>query len=338
MNELSLPMLAPEDFDTDQEVRWCPGCGDYSVLAQMKQVLAGTGVPREKIVIVSGIGCAGRVTYYLDAYGFHGVHGRAPAFATGIKLANPDLQVWVVLGDGDGLSAGANHLLHALRRNVDLKIVLVNNEVLGLARGQYSSTSRLGTRTKTSPEGSFETPLRAISVALAAEATFVARTLDVEANHLAETLRRAAAHKGGAFVEIYQNCKIYNDGVFEFATDRSTKADAAIFLEQGRPLLFGKDRNQGIRLSGFDPEVVEMNGAVPIDDLIMHDEKAEQPTLAFVLSRLTGPEFPECFGVFRNVSRPSFDEQVMGRITAAKKAGTPSLQALLDGDEAWTAE
>ena len=338
MSELSLPLLAPEDFDTDQEVRWCPGCGDYSVLAQMKQVLAGTGVPREKIVIVSGIGCAGRVTYYLDAYGFHGVHGRAPAFATGIKLANPDLQVWVVLGDGDGLSAGANHLLHALRRNVDLKIILINNEVLGLARGQYSSTSRLGTRTKTSPEGSFETPLRAISVALAAEATFVARTLDVEANHLAETLRRAAAHKGGAFVEIYQNCKIYNDGVFEFATDRSTKADAAIFLEQGRPLLFGKDRNQGIRLSGFDPEVVEMNGAVPIDDLIMHDEKAEQPTLAFVLSRLTGPEFPECFGVFRNVSRPTFDEQVMGRISAAKNAGTPSLQSLLDGDEAWTAE
>jgi len=338
MTALPLPLLTPEDLDTDQEVRWCPGCGDYSVLAQMKQVLAGTGVPREKIVVVSGIGCAGRVTYYLDTYGFHGVHGRAPAFATGIKLANPDLQVWVVLGDGDGLSAGANHLLHALRRNVDLKIVLINNEVLGLSRGQYSPTSRLGTRTKTSPEGSFETPLRALSVALAAEATFVARTLDVEANHLAETLRRAASHRGGAFVEIYQNCKIYNDGVFEFATDRSTKADAALFLEQGRPLLFGKDRNRGLRVQGFEPEIVELGNGIRIDDLIIHDEKAEQPTLAFILSRLMGPEFPECFGVFRAVSRLTFDEQIMARIAAGEKAGPPSLQSLLDGDEAWTTE
>src|SRR5581483_2797892 len=216
------------------------------------------GVPRERIVVASGIGCSGRLPYYLSTYGFHGIHGRAPALATGLRLANRDLQVWVVTGDGDGLSAGGNHLLHALRRNVDLKILLFNNEIFGLTKGQCSPTTRPGTRTMSSPEGSIEQPLRPLSIALASEATFVARTLDVDVAHLGEVLERAAAHRGSAFVEVYQNCKIFNDGVFEYATDKGMKADATVYLEHGRPLIFGPDRNKGLRLNGFEPEVVSL--------------------------------------------------------------------------------
>src|SRR5213596_1237322 len=244
--------LARKDFVSDQEVRWCPGCGDYSILAQMKKVMAGLGVARENTVFISGIGCSSRFPYYMNTYGFHTIHGRAPTFATGLKASRPDLQVWVITGDGDGLSIGGNHLLHAIRRNVDMKIILFNNEIYGLTKGQYSPTSRIGTRTKSSPMGSIDNPLRPLSIAIGAEATFVARTIDVDINHLTETLRRAAAHKGTAFVEIYQNCKIFNDGVFEYATDKAIKADSVIYLEQGRPILFGKDRNHGIRLNGFE--------------------------------------------------------------------------------------
>jgi len=329
----TLPILTPSDFSSDREVRWCLGCGDFSILSQLKKVLAVLNVPRENMVFVSGLGCAGRLPYYLSTYGFHGSYGRAPALATGMKLANPNLQVWVVTGDGDALSAGATHLIHALRRNVDLKVLLFNNEVFGLTKGQASPTARPGTRTKSTPEGSFEMPLRSISLALAAEATFVARTIDVDVNHMSDVLEKAAAHRGSAFVEIYQNCKIFNDGVFEYATDTAMKADSVIYLEHARPLLFGKDRNQGLRLNGFEPEVVTLGHGITIDDIVIHDEKAHEPTLAFLLSRLVGPHFPECLGVFRNVQRPTHTlllEETFLQGEAPKK-----LDALLAGDESW---
>ena len=252
-----LPLTA-KDLASDQEVRWCPGCGDFSVLAVMKQVLASLGVPRERFVFVSGVGCSSRLPYYLNTYGFQTLHGRAPTVATGLKLIRPELSVWVVTGDGDGLSIGGNHLIHALRRNVDLKILLFNNEVLGLTQGQYSPTSRAGTRTRANPQGSIDEPLRPLTLAVAAGATFVARTIDVDVTHLTETLRRAAAHKGSAFVEIYQNCKVFNDGVFEYATEKGVKADNLVYLEHGKPLVFGQDQNRGIRLRGLHPEAVTL--------------------------------------------------------------------------------
>jgi 2-oxoglutarate ferredoxin oxidoreductase subunit beta len=333
MSEHPLPMLTPNDFSSAQEVRWCPGCGDFSILAQFKQVLAGLSIPRANMVFISGQGCSGRLPHYLSTYGFHGSAGRAPALATGLKLANPNLQVWVVTGDGDALSCGPAHLIHALKRNLDVKIVLLNNEVLGLSRGQFSPTSRPGTRTRTSPEGSLELPLRPLSLALAAEASFVARTIDVDVNHMSEVLERAAAHQGTAFVEIYQNCKIFNDGVFGYATDTSLKVDSVIYLEQGRPLLFGRDRQQGLRLNGFEPEVVTLGHGITVDDLLIHDEKAVEPTLAFLLSRLIGPEFPECLGVFRCVQRP-VHHQLVGEAFAQ---GEPpaDLESILLGDDSW---
>ncbi len=331
----ALPLLTPNDFLSAREVRWCPNCGDYSILSQLKKVLAVLGVPRENFVFVSGLGCAGRLPYYLNTYGFHGNLGRAPALATGIKLANPQLQVWVVMGDGDAFSAGTNHLVHALRRNVDLKYLFINNEVLGLSKGQASPTARTGTRTKSTPEGSFETPVRPLSLALAADATFVARTIDVDVNHMSDVLEKAAAHKGSAFVEIYQNCKVFNDGVFEYATDAAIKADTVIYLEHGRPLLFGKDRNQGLRLNGFEPEAVTLGHGITIDDVLIHDEKASEPTLAFLLSRLIGPQFPECLGVFRSVQRPTH-QQLLDESFHQGDAPKP-LQSLLAGDESWLA-
>ncbi|MFO0880361.1 MAG: 2-oxoacid:ferredoxin oxidoreductase subunit beta [Gemmataceae bacterium] len=336
-----LPLM-PKDFASDQEVRWCPGCGDYSILAQMKKVLAGLNFPRERMVFVSGIGCSSRFPYYMNTFGFHTIHGRAPTVATGLKLANPDLMIWVVTGDGDGLSIGGNHILHAMRRNVDIKVILFNNEIYGLTKGQYSPTSRMGTRSKSTPTGSIENPLRPLSVAIASEATFVARTTDVDINHLVGTLQRAAAHKGSAFVEVYQNCKIFNDGVFEYATDKSVKADNLLYLEHGRPMIFGKDRNKGLRLAGLNPEVVRLGSGISADDLLIHDEKAEDPTLAFMLSRLMhnpGDEdsLPEVVGVLRNVTEPAHHELVQEQIDQARgKKGPGNLQELLTGDETWT--
>jgi len=333
MSSQSLPLLTPSDFTSDREVRWCPGCGDFSILAQLKQVLATIGVLRENVAFISGLGCAGRMPHYLRTYGFQGNYGRAPALATGLTLANPDLQVWVVTGDGDALSTGATHLIHALRRNVNLKILLLNNEVFGVTKGQSSSTSRPGTRTKTTPEGSFETPLHPISLALAAEATFVARTIDVDVNHLSDVLEKAAAHRGAAFVEIYQNCKVFNDGVFEYATDTTLKTDSVIYLEHGRPLLFGKERNHALRLNGFDPEVVTLGHGITMDDVLIHDERGSEPTFAFLLSRLIGPQFPECLGVFRNVQRPTF-EQILVELHD-ERPQDKQLEALLMGDDSW---
>ena len=340
----SLPVLSPKDLASDQEVRWCPGCGDYSILAQMKKALAPLGLAREKMIFISGIGCSSRFPYYMNTYGFHTIHGRAPTFATGLKLARPDLQVWVITGDGDGLSIGGNHLLHAIRRNVDIKIILFNNEIYGLTKGQYSPTSRVGTRTKSSPQGSLEAPLRPLSVAIAAEATFVARTIDIDINHLTGILQRAAAHKGAAFVEVYQNCKIFNDDVFAYATDKSVKNDNLLFLEHGRPMIFGKDRSKGIRLQGLTPEVVKLGSGIGQDDLLIHDEKAEEPTLAYLLSRMVyHPDetlsFPEPVGVLRAVERPTYGGQIEEQMESViKSKGKGNLQDLLTGDETWTVE
>jgi 2-oxoglutarate ferredoxin oxidoreductase subunit beta len=331
-----LPTLSAKDFASDQDVRWCPGCGDYSILAQMKKVLATLNFPREKMVFVSGIGCSSRFPYYLNTYGFHSIHGRAPTFATGIKVANPELQVWIITGDGDGLSIGGNHLIHALRRNIDVKIILFNNEIYGLTKGQYSPTSRLGTRTKSSPQGSVDNPLRPLSLAIGAETTFVARTVDVDINHLTETLKRAAAHKGSAFVEIYQNCKIFNDGVFDYATDKSVKADNTVYLEHGKPLIFGKDRSKGIRLHGLNPEVVSLASGITADDLVIHDEKADEPSLAYLLSRMVHPDFPECMGVFRCVERPTYDELVNKQVADLQRAKGPGkLEDLFASEDTW---
>src|SRR5436190_7477503 len=328
MSAIATPLqLSPKDLATDQEVRWCPGCGDYSILAQMKKALATVGVPREKMVFISGIGCSSRFPYYMNTYGIHSIHGRAPTLATGLKAARPDLTVWVITGDGDGLSIGGNHLIHCIRRNVDLKIVLFNNEIYGLTKGQYSPTSRIGTRTKSSPLGSIDNPLRPLSIAIGAEATFVARTRDTDIHHLSRTLQRAAAHKGAAFVEVYQNCKIFNDGVFEYATDKGVKADNTISLEHGKPLIFGKDRSRGIRLHGLDPEVVTLGNGVTADDLLIHDEKAEEPSLAYLLSRMVFPRFPECVGVYRAVERPTYEELLNDQLEeAVKRKGKGKLE------------
>ena len=333
------PKYTKKDFESDQDVRWCPGCGDYAILAQVQKVMPNLGIPRENIVFVSGIGCSSRFPYYMNTYGFHSIHGRAPTFATGLKASRPDLQVWVITGDGDGLSIGGNHLIHAIRRNVDMKIILFNNEIYGLTKGQYSPTSRIGTRTKSSPLGSVEAPVRPLSLAIGAEATFVARTIDVDINHLTETLRRASAHKGCAFIEIYQNCKIFNDGVFEYATDKSIKADNTLYLEHGKPLTFGKDRNKGIRLHGLDPEVVTLGSGITADDLLIHDEKAEEPSLAYLLSRMVYPRFPECIGVFRCVERPTYDDLINKQIADVQKSkGKGRLEELFHSDDIWVVQ
>jgi len=337
MAATALPTLTAKDLTTDQEVRWCPGCGDYSILAQMKKALANIGVPREKMAFVSGIGCSSRFPYYMNTYGFHTIHGRAPTFATGLRLANPELQIWLVTGDGDGLSIGGNHLLHVLRRNIDIKILLFNNEIYGLTKGQYSPTSRMGTKTKTSPQGSMEQPAKPLTVALAAEATFVARTIDVDVKHLTDVLARAAAHKGTAFVEIYQNCKIFNDGVWEYAVDKTVKSDKLLYLEQGKPLIFGKNRDKGIRLNGFEPEVVEVGKDCGPDDLVMHDETLSEPTYALMLSRLVGPDFPEAVGIFRSVRKPCYEELLEASAAAQiAKSGKATIDDLFKAEDLWT--
>jgi 2-oxoglutarate ferredoxin oxidoreductase subunit beta len=335
----ALPTLKPADFASDQEIRWCPGCGDYSILAQMKKALSTLNFPREKMVFVSGIGCSSRFPYYMNTYGFHTIHGRAPTFATGLRIARPDLQVWVVTGDGDGLSIGGNHLIHALRRNIDIKVLLFNNEIYGLTKGQASPTSRMGTPSKTTKEGSIDQPIRPLSLALAAEATFVARTMDVDPNHLTGTLQKAAAHKGSAFIEIYQNCKIFNDGVFDYATEKSTKPDNTMYIESGKPMIFGKDRNKGIRLNGLTPEVVTVGKDCGLDDIIVHDESAPNATMAYLLSRFMAPAFPEVFGVLRKVSMPTYEEKMeVMRENVTKKRGQGDLEKLFRDDDLWTVE
>jgi 2-oxoglutarate/2-oxoacid ferredoxin oxidoreductase subunit beta len=335
-----LPVLTATDFASDQDVRWCPGCGDYSILAQMKKMLPSLGVPREKIVFVSGIGCSSRFPYYMDTYGFHGIHGRAPAIASGLKISRPDLSVWVITGDGDALSIGGNHLMHAIRRNVDLKIILFNNQIYGLTKGQYSPTSPLGARTKSTPYGSVDNPLSPLCVAIGSEATFVARSVDVDIKHLTMVLERAAHHQGTAFVEVYQDCNVFNSGAFNYAAKKDEKDDNVVYLEHGRPLIFGKNRDKGIRVNEMSrPEVVQLGGDIKEDDLLFHDEKAEEPSLAFLLARMRHPQFPEPVGVFRSVERPIYDQAVHAQVeNAVRQRGEGDLEALFNSGDTWMVE
>ena len=333
-----LPVLKAADFASDQDVRWCPGCGDYSILSQMKKMMPSLGVPREKIVFISGIGCSSRFPYYMNTYGIHSIHGRAPAFATGLKATRPDLMVWVITGDGDGLSIGGNHLMHAIRRNLDINIILFNNRIYGLTKGQYSPTSPLGKRTKTSPLGAIDNPLHPLSIAIGCEATFVARSIDTNIKHLGAVLTRAAAHRGTSFVEVYQNCNVFNDNAWSYATDRETKSDTVIELEHGKPLTFGKEQQKGIRLNGLEPEVVELGADQGENGLLVHDEAAPEPSLAYLLSRLRYEDgFPEPIGVFRAIDSPRYEEQLDAQVRAAEEArGQGDLNALFHSGETWT--
>ncbi|HUG69703.1 MAG TPA: 2-oxoacid:ferredoxin oxidoreductase subunit beta [Pirellulaceae bacterium] len=333
-----LPVLKAKDFESDQDVRWCPGCGDYSILAQMKKMLPSMGVPREKIVFISGIGCSSRFPYYMNTYGIHSIHGRAPALATGLKSVRPDLMVWVITGDGDGLSIGGNHLMHAIRRNLDINIILFNNRIYGLTKGQYSPTSPLGKVTKSTPMGAIDNPLHPLSIAIGCEASFVARSIDTHIKHLETTLQRAAEHRGTSFVEVYQNCNIFNDGAWEYTKDKQTKAENTIELEHGKPLIFGATRDKGIRLNGLEPEIVELGKGISEDDLLFHDEKAIEPSLAYLLSRMRHEDgFPEPIGVFRAIDKPRYDEELNQQVAAAKaKKGEGNLNALFNSGETWT--
>ena len=335
--DLQLPVLKPADFASDQDVRWCPGCGDYSILAQMKKVMPTLGIPREKIVFISGIGCSSRFPYYMNTYGMHSIHGRAPAVATGLKSVRPDLNVWVITGDGDGLSIGGNHLMHAIRRNLDINIILFNNRIYGLTKGQYSPTSPLGKKTTSTPMGAIDNPLHPLSLAIGCEATFVARSIDINIKHLGEVLKRAAEHPGTAFVEVYQNCNIFNDRAWEYATDRESKADNTLELVHGKPLIFGKNRDKGIRLNGMDPEVVELGKGISEDDLLFHDEKAPEPSLAYLLSRMRHEDgFPEPIGVFRAVEAPRYDVMINEQVEQAiNERGVGDLDKLFSSGETW---
>jgi len=329
------PSLTRKDFVSDQDVRWCPGCGDYSILAQVQKVMPELGVPRENVVFVSGIGCSSRFPYYMNTYGFHSIHGRAPAIATGLKVARPELSVWVITGDGDGLSIGGNHLIHALRRNVGLKILLFNNRIYGLTKGQYSPTSERGKVTKSTPMGSIDYPFNPISVALGSNAAFVARSIDVEAKHLQAVIRRAHEHSGAAFVEILQNCNIFNDGAFESLTDKDRKAETQLVLEHGRPLIFGKNRDRGIRMRGHSLEVVTLGSDSTESDLIVHDETDQG--LAFLLSQIGQPEFPTPVGVFRAMNRPTYEQMMVDQVKLAKeRLGEGNLENLLTRGDTWT--
>jgi 2-oxoglutarate ferredoxin oxidoreductase subunit beta len=330
--------LTRKDFVSDQEVRWCPGCGDYAVLSSVQSLMPELGVEREDMVFISGIGCSSRFPYYMNTYGVHGIHGRAPAIASGLALTRMDLQVWVVTGDGDGLSIGGNHLIHALRRNVNLKILLFNNEVYGLTKGQYSPTSREGTVTKSTPLGSIDHPFNPVSLALGADASFVARTLDADRKHITEVLRAVANHKGSAFVEIYQNCPVYNDGVFDLLTSRGDRASNWIPLVHGQPIVFGPNKEKGIVFENGGAKVVDV-AEVGIERIAVHDANAADSSRAFALSRLSqNPTVPTPMGVFRAVERATYDEEMQRQlVTAQQKYGAGDLSKLLIAGDTWMA-
>ena len=329
--------LSTKDFKSDQEVRWCPGCGDYAILAAFQSFLPELGIPRENLVIISGIGCSSRLPYYVDSYGMHSIHGRAPAIATGLASTRPDLSVWVITGDGDALSIGGNHLIHALRRNVNIKILLFNNRIYGLTKGQYSPTSEQGKITKSTPFGSLDTPFNPLSLAVGAEASFVARTIDSDRKHLTSVLRAAADHRGSALIEIYQNCPIFNDDAFAPLTDPATRDDRLIRLEHGEPVRFGANRDKGLRTGRYGSlEPAEVAGADE-GSLLVHDAHTVDPAYAFALSRLGGADFTHTpIGVFRKVARPSYDELMAAQLEEARaKQGEGDLGALLAGPDTW---
>ena len=323
-----------KNFASDQEVKWCPGCGDYSILKQVQSILPEIGIKRENMVFVSGIGCSSRFPYYMNTYGIHSIHGRAPAVATGIKLANPELNVWIITGDGDGLSIGGNHFIHLMRRNLDVNILLFNNEIYGLTKGQFSPTSQLGLKTKSSPFGVIDQPFNPLSLALGSGATFVSRTLDREPKSLREVLLEAQKHKGTSFVEIYQNCVIFNDGVFDEFTNKTTKEEANLYLENGKPLKFGKDLSKGIILENFEPKIIEITENTDESKLWIHDETSILK--AQILARFNFDEefsdFPRPFGVFYKKNRASYEETFTNQVEKNK----PDMQQILNGNITWT--
>jgi 2-oxoglutarate ferredoxin oxidoreductase subunit beta len=327
--------LLPKDFRSGQEVRWCPGCGDHAILATFQGFLAGLQIPRENIVVVSGIGCSSRLPYYVETYGIHSIHGRAPTIATGVAINRSDLSVWVVTGDGDALSIGGNHLIHALRRNIDFTIVLFNNRIYGLTKGQYSPTSEAGKITKSTPEGSLENPFDPVALALGAGATFVARTIDSDRKHLDATLAAAAAHPGAALVEIYQNCPMFNDGTYDSLKDADTKREFTIPLEHGQPVVFGAAADKAVVR---DPVTGALGiGAAGDPNVVIHDARADNPAYAFALAQLAGPDPGHTpIGVFRNVTRPTYDQQFLAQLANARVTGPTDLQDLLVGSDAWT--
>lgn len=333
-------VLTAKDFTTDQDIRWCPGCGDYSILKQVQTVLPGLGIPREKIVVISGIGCSSRFPYYMNTYGMHSIHGRAPAVVTGLKAARPDLSIWLVTGDGDGLSIGGNHLIHLLRRNVDCNLLLFNNQIYGLTKGQYSPTSELGKVAKSTPMGSVDHPFNPAALALGADASFVARSMDRDPRHLQAMLLRAQAHKGTSFLEIYQNCNIFNDGAFESLTEKGTKGRNGLYLEHGQPLVFGAERELGIRLDGFTPVIFALHEGGSADDCWIHDEK--DMVKAMILTRMfDNPNIdgamPRPFGVLYAKERETYEALVAEQMDrATSRFGAADLDALIAGPETWT--
>ncbi len=343
MTQSELPVLTKKDFESDQDVRWCPGCGDYSILAQTQKTMPDFGVAKEKIVFISGIGCSGRLPYYMNTFGFHTIHGRAATIATGLKAARPDLMVWVITGDGDALSIGGNHLIHAMRRNVDMKMIMFNNRIYGLTKGQASPTSPIGKKTKSTPLGTIETPIIPLNLVAAAEASFIARSVDTHSEHLQEMMHRAGEHSGAAFLEVLQNCNIFNDGAWRDFTDKSVKEDRMLVLKHGEPMIFGAEKNKGIRLNGLRPEVVTIGeNDVSVADLWVHDETDPDATRTQILSRMWWPDFPVPVGVFRRVPRPTHDQLLVEQIDGAKAAraakGPVDLQKLLASGETWTVE
>ena len=327
----------PKDWSSDQEVRWCPGCGDYSILKAVQMLMPELGGRPENTVFVSGIGCAARFPYYMDTYGMHSIHGRAPAIATGVAMARDDLDVWVVGGDGDMLSIGGNHLIHALRRNVNLTILMFNNQIYGLTKGQYSPTSEVGKVTKSTPFGSLDQPFNPISVALGAEATFVARTHDLDRKHMQEMFRRARNHRGAAFVEIFQNCNVFNNGAFETITAKSARDDMLIPLVHGEPVRFGAEREKGVAIDPQGRAQIVRVDDVGADAILVHDEARSEPGLAFTLSRLSaGPHEPTPIGVFRAVERPDYGSETDRQLAAAQdRSGTGDLRSLLHSRPTW---
>jgi len=337
MTDTAVPVTTKKDWASDQEVRWCPGCGDYGILQAVQQLMPELGVAPENTVFISGIGCSSRFPYYMNTYGMHSIHGRAPAIATGVAVARPDLDVWVITGDGDGLSIGGNHLIHALRRNVKLNILMFNNRIYGLTKGQYSPTSEVGKVTKSTPMGSIDPPFNPLAVALGAEASFVARTHDLDRKHMMETFRRAHDHPGASFVEIYQNCNVFNDGQFNEITKKNQRDEMMINLVHGEPILFGADRQRGV-MQGSDGflKIVEV-ADVGIENIIVHDEHHPYPSLAFALARLNSDDHsPTPFGVFRDIERSEYAQAVGDQVVAASdKKGPGDLGALLRSNGTW---
>jgi len=337
--ESTVAALTAKDFATDQEVRWCPGCGDYSILASVQKVMPTIGVAKENIVIISGIGCSSRFPYYMNTYGMHSIHGRATAIASGLKASRPELSVWIVAGDGDSMSIGGNHTIHMLRRNLNVNFLVFNNQIYGLTKGQYSPTSEVNKITKSSPQGSIDHPFNPAALALGADATFVGRTMDRDPKHMQTTIARAEQHQGTSFLEIYQNCNIFNDGAFEIFTEKSTKQVHGLYVEQGKPLTFGANGEKGIRFDGMRPEVVEIGSKYSADDMWIHDEKdfykAQILTRLFDNPSEEGAVFPRPFGVFYTNDRPCYEQMMSLQIEEALAKGAGDLDKLIRGKETW---